>query len=315
MRRLPALLLILALTFSCAPAEGTYFRIPQVLVVHAGKPVTIDLGKMKNNPAGTLSIRDAGGNVLAKADAVSGTANGKIVLPADAVPDHGQALTIWFFHDGVDELQGELILAVDDKTEGIRQVQTDEKKIAITFDSTGSGVREDKLLNLLDQYGVKCTFFIQGGVLKSQPEHAVRVSQRGHELANHSMYHPDMREIGNEMILREIRDCSEIIRETTGQEVCLYRPPSGNHTFRDLAISRALGCEPILWTFDSKDCAYWLPLETILGRLEKKSEPGAIILMHDYGVCTIPALETYIPEMQAQGYEFVTVSELLKYSE
>lgn len=284
-------------------------------MVRAGNPAVIDCRKIRNTPEGELSVKDADGNVLVKTGTIAGAASGKITLPADAVPDRGQALTIWFSHGGPDELQGEMILAVDDRTDGITRVQTDRKKIAITFDSTGSGVRADKLLNLLDQYGVKCTFFIQGGVLKSQPEHAVRVSQRGHELANHSMYHPDMREIGNEMILREIRDCSEIIRETTGQEVCLYRPPSGNHTFRDLAISRALGCEPILWTFDSKDCAYWLPLETILGRLEKKSEPGAIILMHDYGVCTIPALETYIPEMQAQGYEFVTVSELLKYSE
>ena len=284
-------------------------------MVRAGNPAVIDCRKIRNTPEGELSVKDADGNVLVKTGTIAGAASGKITLPADAVPDRGQALTIWFSHGGPDELQGELSLAVDDRTDGITRVQTDRKKIAITFDSTGSGVREDKLLNLLDQYGVKCTFFIQGGALKSQPEHAVRVSQRGHELANHSMYHPDMREIGNEMILREIRDCSEIIRETTGQEVRLYRPPSGNHTFRDLAISRALGCEPILWTFDSKDCAYWLPLETILGRLEKKSEPGAIILMHDYGVCTIPALETYIPEMQAQGYEFVTVSELLKYSE
>ena len=313
MRRLLALILLLALACGCATAGEPFFRIPEVLVVRMGNSVSISYQKTRSAPAGRLLLKDAGGNLLAEAETAAGTAGGKIMLKAGEVPEHGQELTLWFDYDGLTELQGKVLLAVDDRIPVISRVETNEKKIALTFDSTGSGVRADKLLDLLDRYGVKSTFFIQGGALKEKPEYALQVSKHGHELANHSMYHPDMREIGDNLILREIRNCNDIVRETTGQTVCLYRPPSGYYTYRDRAISRALGCEVILWTFDSKDCVYWLPVETILGRLLKKSEPGAIILMHDYGVCTIPALETYLPEMLAQGYEFVTVSELLKY--
>ena len=80
MRRLAVLLLILALTFSCALAEGTYFRIPAVLVVQAGNPVTIDCRKIKNTPEGELSVKDAGGNVLAKTDTIAGGAGGKYTM-------------------------------------------------------------------------------------------------------------------------------------------------------------------------------------------------------------------------------------------
>lgn len=313
MKRLLSLLLFMTLLCGCVMAEEPYFRIPAVLVVRTGSNVAINYYKTRNAPAGRLVLKDAGGKQLAASKTIVGAAEGKIVLQAGAVPDQGQVLTFWFNHDGLTELQGEILLAVDDGAPGITRVQTDVKKIAITFDSTGSGVRADKLLDLLDRYGVKSTFFIQGGSLKVNPDYAVMISEHGHELANHSMYHPDMREIGDDQILREIRDCNDIIQNVTGQTVCLYRPPSGYYTYRDRAISRALGCEIILWTFDSRDGVYETPWETVIGRLQKKSEPGAIILMHDYGRYTIPALKIYIPEMLAQGYEFVTVSELLKY--
>ena len=313
MKRLLSLVLFLILTCGCAMAGGPYIRMPEVVVARTGKPVSISYRKSKDSPAGSMTLRDAGGNVLAEAETAAGASRGKITLPAGIVPDHGQTVTVWFHHDSMTELQGELLLAVDDRSSGIYRVQTGEKRIAITFDSTGRGAKADKLLDLLDRYDVKCTFFFQGSGLEENPEYAVRVSKHGHEMANHSMYHPDMREINDEKILREIRNCNDIIRDTTGQTVRFYRPPAGYYTYRDLAISRALGCEMILWTFDSKDGGFGLPLNTILGRLRQNSEPGAIILMHDYGEWTVQALETYIPDMQAQGYEFVTVGELLKY--
>lgn len=314
MKRLLSLMVLLVLACGCAAAEAPFFRIPEVLVARKGSTITINYQKTRSAPAGNLMIQDASGNELATAETTAGAGAGRIVLRENVVPDRGQTLTLWFTHDGHTECQGEILLAVDDRVPAVKRVETSEKKIAVTFDSTGNDLRADKLLSLLERYGVKSTFFIMGGSLKANQDYAVRITANGHELANHSMYHPDMREIGNAKILWEIRECNDIIRKTTGQTVRLYRPPSGYCTRRDLAISRALGCEVILWTFDSNDGFDGTSQKTVLERLRKKSEPGAIILMHDYGRYTIPALEIYIPEMQAQGYEFVTVSELLKYS-
>ncbi len=174
----------------------------------------------------------------------------------------------------------------------------------------------DNLLDLLDRFGVRCTFFLQGDYLRHQPEKAALIARRGHELANHSMNHPDMRQISDDKILREIRECNEIIEEVTGQRVRYYRPPSGWYTHRDRAICRALGCEMVLWTFDSLDGTFperstpYTELD-VTRAMERGTRPGAIILMHIYGRHTLQVLERYIPAMQAQGYEFVTVGELL----
>ncbi len=311
MKRILCLVFAAVILCGSALAEDLYFRVPAVQVIRSGESAVIRYTKNRKAPDGTLAILDAGGNTLASVDVSSNTGEGKITVAPEKVPERGQVLTAVFTCDGQPAPQGEILLAVDDRKPGVYQVQTEEKKVAITFDSTGSMAKMDKLMDLLDRYGVKCTFFIQGGYIKDHPEKAILLNEHGHELANHSMYHPDMREIGNEQILNEIRDCNEIIKSITGQTVRYYRPPSGYFTYRDRAICRALGCELLLWTFDSNDWIYTKPQELVLGRLRKKTEPGSIILMHDYGMYTVPVLEVFIPEMQAQGYQFVTVSELM----
>ena len=112
----------------------------------------------------------------------------------------------------------------------------------------------------------------------------------GHELGNHSMHHPDMREISDAQIYHEITRCNQLIEDVTGKPVTLYRPPSGYFSYRDRGIARALGSEMILWTFDSHDGFAEAEEENVWGRMNKFSEPGAIILMHIYGKHTLPVL-------------------------
>ena len=121
-----------------------------------------------------------------------------------------------------------------------------------------------------------------------------------------------MRDAEDERIYAHISMSMELIGEAAGQPVTLFRPPYGFSTYRDQAIAHALGCESIFWTFDSMDGFAEQEEEQILRRLMEKSEPGAIILMHIYGQYTLQVLDRYIPAMQEQGYEFVTVTELLQ---
>ena len=217
-----------------------------------------------------------------------------------------------FQRDGAMELQDEGLLAADDaKRDGLRIVETGEKKIAITFDSAGGVGKLPELLDLLDKLQIKCTFFLQGEFVLNHGEWAEEIHARGHELANHSMYHPNMKEIDDARIHREITRCNELIEAITGKPVTLYRPPSGYYTYRDRVIGRALGCEMVLWTFDSRDGFKDSTRQRIWKVMMEKSEPGAIILMHIYGKHTISILEEYVPTMREQGYEFVTVTDLM----
>ena len=258
---------------------------------------------------------DAEGNELASVTVKANQKDGSFVMPLDGRVTNGQVVQICFRHGGETELQGECLLAIDDGTPGVYKVETNEKKIAITFDSANGIGRTANLLDLLDRYGIKCTFFLQGAYLKNHPQMAKEISDRGHEMANHSMNHPDMRECDDAKIYREIKSCNDLIYEVTGQVVHFYRPPSGWFTYRDRAISRALGCEMIQWTFDSLDGFEESTEATVRNAMARGSEPGAIILMHLYGRYTLQVLEDYIPAMQALGYEFVTVGELLNGAE
>lgn len=193
-----------------------------------------------------------------------------------------------------------------------------DRELSIDYERVRSGEgtlliedEQDSLPDLLDKHNVKCTFFLQGEMIRSYPEAATEIYTRGHELANHSMFHPNMKEVSDQTIYNEITRCNARIEGITGKPVTLYRPPSGYYTYRDRAIGRALGCEMILWTFDSMDGFTDSTYDRVWKAMTAKSEPGAIILMHIYGKHTLTVLDAYIPMMQEQGYEFVTVTGLM----
>lgn len=305
------LLLCLAPSLTARGEDTVCWRVPGVVTARAGAVTAVSFRKISSAPAGEMQVLDEEGNVLTSVHLARGAKDGRILLRPEMGLKNGQILRFCFLHDGVSELQSETMLAIDDGREGIVRVDTAEKKIAITFDSANGVGRVPDLLDLLDRYDAKCTFFLQGAFLLNHPDQAIMISQRGHELANHSMNHADMRVVDDGKILREIQDCSAIIREVTGQTVRYYRPPGGYYTWRDHAIGQALGHEMILWTFDSLDGFPQTGRYAMQNRMMQESRPGAIILMHIYGQYTLQVLETYLPAMREQGYSFVTVGELM----
>lgn len=313
MKRLLIILCIL-LQFASTACADAYFKFnAPVTPGMYDRDVALYFSREHSGPDGQLILLDADGNELASIHVRSKQKNGWFPLHIDESMPLGQKVQMYFQNDGEIIFQDECILGADaPKHDGIRRVDTEKKKIAITFDTaTGTG-KTLKLLDLLDKYGVSCTFFVQGEFALSHPDLVYQIDAKGHELGNHSMYHPDMREISLNRIYHEIAQCNEVIENIIGKPVKLYRPPSGYYTYRDRGISRALEMEMILWTFDSHDGFYEEEESTIWRIMERKSEPGAIILMHVYGRYTLPILNKYIPEMQQAGYEFVTVSSLLK---
>ena len=313
-KKLLCLALLLTAVMVPSAQAAVYFRLNSKIWTGLRENiVNLGLERVQPSERGDLAVIDENGAVLAETSVRSGQ---KICsLSFRVVPDAPamQTLRVVFRHNGKEEMQDECQLAVDNERHGgVYRGNPEEMKIALTFDAAYGAGWLNKLLDVLDRYHAPCTFFLQGDFVLEHPDLTLLIDEKGHEIGNHSMHHPDdFRELRDDKIYKEITECSETIQAVIGKPVTLVRPPAGYTSYRDRAISRALGCEVILWTFDSRDGFSDTSEDTIRRILYQKTVPGAIILMHIYGKYTVDILEDYLPMMQEKGYEFVTVSQML----
>lgn len=189
----------------------------------------------------------------------------------------------------------------------------EEKIIALTFDDGPHPKETHQILDVLDKYKVKGTFFVVGKHANWYSAPLIRAAKEGHEIGNHTFSHPDISNLSSEDIKREIKECEDTLVKLTGKKPALFRPPYGSYSEKKLGeIAKECGYKIILWTtIDAKD---WKnpPSSQISHIIINKAQNGDIILLHDYGTeNTVKALDTIIPEMMKKGYKFVTVSELI----
>lgn len=187
------------------------------------------------------------------------------------------------------------------------------KKIALTFDDGPHPVKTPKILDILEKHGVRATFFIVGSLAEYHPEIVKKEADMGHELANHSYTHPRLSKLTVEGIKAEIAKTDGIIKKAAGVTPRLFRPPEGAYSSDIVKIAAEMGKETVIWTVDTLDWAK-TPCEKIVENVKANVTSGSIILFHDCtrdGTFTAEALEVLLPFLKAQGYEFVTVSELI----
>lgn len=197
----------------------------------------------------------------------------------------------------------------------IYSVQTEEKKIAISFDAAWGAEYTTKIMDILEEKNIKTTFFLVGFWVEKYPDKVKEIAQRGHEIANHSTTHPQMSKLGKEQIISEIMSTQKKIEELAGDRaVRLIRPPFGD--YNDLLINtcREIGFYPIQWDVDSLD---WkeLGVSPMYDRVTKKVQNGSIILFHNNAKYTTEALPSILDYLLAEGYTIVPVSELIHYGE
>ena len=192
----------------------------------------------------------------------------------------------------------------------------DEKLIALTFDDGPHKKYTSEILDILDEYSIKATFFVVGVCAEKYPEIIAREIASGHEIGNHTYSHLHLRNANISEIAGEIDKTEQLLMENNGYSTTLFRPPEGvcNDTVR--AVAKNMNYSLVLWTVDTRD---WVPssCESIVNSVLSSVDGGEIILMHDYVVGksnTPDALRIIIPKLIEEGYRFVTVSELLKYS-
>ena len=191
------------------------------------------------------------------------------------------------------------------------------KQIALTFDAGWLYENTEALLNLLDEYNVKATFFVRGLWVKEHPGLAAEIVNRGHALENHSLTHGHMSTMADVEVGNEIRATTDMIRETTGYLPQLFRPPYGEYDKRILRILIEEGYPyTILWSVDSYDWAEELngvkiTKDYLVNKVLNKASDNGIILMHVGGYETIHALPEIITGLRSEGYELVKVNDML----
>ena len=192
----------------------------------------------------------------------------------------------------------------------VYRVDRNERVIALTFDAAWDDETTDAVLEILDAAGVRATFFFVGTFAQKYPETVVKIHNRGHEVANHSMTHKDPTSLSDEELFLEISACGEVLTSLTGVVPTLYRAPSGAWEERTVETARSLGYTTVQWSADSVDWRDPEP-DVIVRRIEKNACPGGILLFHLGKENTVKALPTILRDLMSDGYTFVTVSDLL----
>jgi len=192
----------------------------------------------------------------------------------------------------------------------IYSVETDEKKIALTFDAAWGDDYTLGILDILDRYKIKGTFFLVGFWVDKFPDDVKEIHERGHEIGNHSTNHPYMTQISDDEIVKELEVTSDKIEKLTGKRPVLFRPPFGDYNDRVINLCRENGYYVIQWDVDSLD---WkeLGVQPVVDRVTRNVRNGSIVLFHNNAKYILEYLPIIIERLQNEGYEFVTVSELI----
>lgn len=186
------------------------------------------------------------------------------------------------------------------------------KVVSITFDAAWGDEDTGELIDILERYQVKASFFVVGEWVDRCGESVKALSEAGHEILNHSDTHPNMSQLSREKMLREISACNDKIQAITGKCPTLFRAPYGDYNNALLETVEAMKMYCIQWDVDSLD---WkgLSADEIVKRVVSQTASGSILLFHNAAAHTPEALPRIIEGLRDKGYSFLPVSEMIYY--
>ncbi len=192
----------------------------------------------------------------------------------------------------------------------IYSVARDDNKIAISFDAAWGGDKTPGILDILDEFGIKTTFFLVDIWTQRFPELTKEIVARGHELGNHSTTHAHMSKLSESQMAQELKVMSDNAEALTGTRPTLFRPPYGEYDDRVVATARREGYTTVQWSVDSLD---WKNKgkEDLVRRSTQKVQSGDIVLFHNDSQYILEALPDILRAYAEQGWTVVPVSELL----
>ena len=201
----------------------------------------------------------------------------------------------------------------NEQAAAIYDVPTDQKIIALTFDISWGEKRAEPIIKILKEKNVKnATFFLSSPWAQTHPQIVKTIVSNGWEIGSHGHKHENYSKLSDDEIKSQIQTAHSILTEETGKAPQLIRLPNGDFDKRVLQISRDMGYKVIQWDTDSQD---WMNIGTknIVDRVMKRAHPGDIVLLHasDSVKQTHEALPIIIDQLRSQGYQFVSVSQLI----
>jgi len=227
------------------------------------------------------------------------------------------SLVLWFFSSLVLLLFVPLANATDFTP--IWSVNTTQLMVALSFDDGPKPEATEPILDILDRYGVRATFFVVGRECSLYPDLLFRIADAGHEIGSHTYAH---RTLTEKNALEELSKTNQIIKEITGSPPNFLRAPGGKYSSKVREIAESLGLRLVNWTVNGSDyvrLSSWFELpddyaslaDEIIKEVDQEIRPGAILLFHK-SPQTILALPRIIKNIQAKGYKMMTISQLLK---
>lgn len=211
---------------------------------------------------------------------------------------------------------GEKVITVSSTVDGkelpIYCVETEKPQISISFDAAWGNEDTQQILDILKKHQVKTTFFMTGGWVESYPEDVKKIMEDGHDLGNHSENHKQMSKLSETECKEEIMVVHEKVKELTGYEMDLFRPPYGDYNNQVINTTYACGYYPIQWDVDSLDWKNY-GIEEIINTVcnHKNLGNGSIILCHNGAKYTAQALDEMLTTLKEKGYEIVPLSQLI----
>lgn len=210
------------------------------------------------------------------------------------------------------------VAAVDAAMErySLRDVKTDQRALALTFDISWGTVMPAKVLAVLVRERVPATFFLSGPWAARHPDYVRALVRDGFEVESHGWAHVNFSGLGYAGVVANIRRADGVLRELTGRPVRFIRPPNGDFNRMSLAAARSLGYTTVTWGTDSWD---WMNpgVDTIVRRVVDRAFPGDIVLLHASDTCkqTDAALPVIVRELRRKGYRLLTLADLLRLGE
>ncbi|SMC07140.1 polysaccharide deacetylase family sporulation protein PdaB [Sulfobacillus thermosulfidooxidans DSM 9293] len=196
----------------------------------------------------------------------------------------------------------------------LRDVETNQKVAALTFDISWGTVMPPKVLAILKTDHVPATIFVSGPWAKQHPDIVKAYAQAGIEVESHGWAHVNYSGLSNQGIVDNLMKTDQVIQQITGQKPSFVRPPNGDFNSRSILAARSVGYTTVTWGTDSLD---WMNpgVATIIRRVTTRIHPGDIILMHASDTCkqTDIALPTILQSLREKGYKLVTLKQLLTY--
>ena len=200
-------------------------------------------------------------------------------------------------------------------------IRRGSKQLALTYDDGPNDPHTLRLLEVLAKHNVKATFFLIGRYVEQRPGIVREVVNEGHVVGNHTFSHPNLIFASARQTRTQLQECQQAITQAIGQHSPLFRPPFGGRRPGTLRIARSLGLVPVMWNVSGQDWKGY-SADEIKQRIRRQLRGGDVILLHDgshidMGVDrsqTILATDLLILDAKSEGFEFVTIREMMNTS-